>query len=82
MANSYWNVTGLAVQYGLNSAMRTLAPQVGCTFFLVSFVFFFFPSSSAMRFFVSKKKTYRRWAAGGAESYQASTCSEAPSSRS
>jgi MATE family multidrug resistance protein len=27
MANSYWNVTGLAVQYGLNSAMRTLAPQ-------------------------------------------------------
>ena len=33
MANSYWNVTGLAVQYGLNSAMRTLAPQVGWTFF-------------------------------------------------
>ena len=27
MANSYWNMTGLAVQYGLNSAMRTLCPQ-------------------------------------------------------
>lgn len=27
MGNSYWNMTGLAVQYGLNSAMRTLAPQ-------------------------------------------------------
>ena len=27
MANSYWNMTGLAVQYGLNSAMRTLSPQ-------------------------------------------------------
>lgn len=27
MANSYWNMTGLAVQYGLNSAMRTLAPH-------------------------------------------------------
>ena len=27
MANSYWNMTGLAVQYGLNSAMQTLMPQ-------------------------------------------------------
>jgi hypothetical protein len=25
MANSYWNMTGLAVQYGLNSAMRYLS---------------------------------------------------------
>ena len=24
MANSYFNITGLAVQYGLNSALRTL----------------------------------------------------------
>lgn len=27
MANSYFNITGLAVQYGLNSALRTLCPQ-------------------------------------------------------
>ena len=27
MANSYWNMTGLAVQYGLNSAVRTLSAQ-------------------------------------------------------
>ena len=27
MANSYFNMTGLALQYGLNSALRTLCPQ-------------------------------------------------------
>jgi len=27
MANSYFNITGLALQYGLNSALRTLCPQ-------------------------------------------------------
>jgi MATE family multidrug resistance protein len=27
MANSYFNMTGLAIQYGLNSALRTLCPQ-------------------------------------------------------
>ena len=27
MANSYFNITGLAIQYGLNSALRTLCPQ-------------------------------------------------------
>jgi MATE family multidrug resistance protein len=27
MANSFFNMTGLAIQYGLNSALRTLCPQ-------------------------------------------------------
>jgi hypothetical protein len=30
MANSYFNMTGLAIQYGLNSALRTLCPQASC----------------------------------------------------